>query len=71
MRVKTNRERLDREEKSARKLVKRMDKERRAYEEFFTDQKWMDMGQYDLCIDSSKFSQDAIIQIIKEAAAKK
>ena len=23
------------------------------------------MGQYDLCIDSSKFSQDAIIQIIK------
>ena len=64
-------ERLDREEKSARKLVKRMDKERRAYYEFFTDQKWMDMGQYYLCIDSSKFSQDAIIQIIKEAAAKK
>ena len=64
-------ERLDREEKSARKLVKRMDKERRAYYEFFTDQKWMDMGQYDLCIDSIKFSQDAIIQIIKEAAAKK
>ena len=31
-----------------------MDKERRAYYEFFTDQKWMDMGQYDLCIDSSK-----------------
>ena len=70
-RVKTIMERLDREEKSARKLVKRMDKERRAYYEFFTDQKWMDMGQYDLCIDSSKFSQDAIIQIIKEAAAKK
>ena len=69
-RVKTIMERLDREEKSARKLVKRMDKERRAYYEFFTDQKWMDMGQYDLCIDSSKFSQDAIIQIIKEAAAK-
>ena len=62
-RVKTIMERLDREEKSARKLVKRMDKERRAYYEFFTDQKWMDMGQYDLCIDSSKFSQDAIIQL--------
>ena len=70
-RVKNVMERLDREEKSARKLVKRMDKERRAYYEFFTDQKWMDMGQYDLCIDSSKFSQDASIQIIKEAAAKK
>ena len=70
-RVKNVMERLDREEKSARKLVKRMDKERRSYYEFFTDEKWLDMGQYDLCIDSSKFSQDAIIQIIKEAAAKK
>ena len=51
-RVQTVMKRLDREEKSARKLVKRMDKERRAYFEFFTDQKWLDMGQYDLCIDS-------------------
>ncbi len=59
-RVKTIMERLDREEKSARKLVKRMDKERRAYYEFFTDEKWLDMGQYDLCIDSSKFSQDEL-----------
>ncbi len=70
-RIQTVMARLDREEKSARKLVKRMDKERRAYYEFFTDQKWLDMGQYDLCIDSSKFSQEAIIQIIKEAAQKK
>ena len=36
-RVQTVMKRLDREEKSARKLVKRMDKERRAYFEFFTD----------------------------------
>ena len=43
-RVQTVMKRLDREEKSARKLVKRMDKERRAYFEFFTDQKWLDMG---------------------------
>ena len=63
--------RLDREEKSARKLVKRMDKERRAYFEFFTDQKWLDMGQYDLCIDSSKFSQEEVVKILKEAAMKK
>ena len=70
-RVKTVMERLDREEKSARKLVKRMDKERRSYYEFFTDEKWMDMGQYDLCIDSSKFSQEEIIEIIKKAAEKK
>lgn len=70
-RVKTIMKRLEREEKSARKLVKRMDKERRAYYEFFTDQKWMDMGEYDLCIDSSRFSQEEIVQILKEAALKR
>ena len=63
-RVKNVMERLDREEKSARKLVKRMDKERRSYYEFFTDEKWLDMGQYDLCIDSSKFTTE---EIVKEA----
>ena len=66
-RVKNVMERLDREEKSARKLVKRMDKERRSYYEFFTDKKWLDMGQYDLCIDSSKFTTEEIVKILKEA----
>lgn len=70
-RVQTVMKRLDREEKSARKLIKRMDKERKAYYEFFTDQKWMDMGQYDLCIDSSKFSQEEIVKILKEAVEHK
>ena len=58
---------LDREEKSARKLVKRMDKERKAYYEFFTDENWLDMGQYDLCIDSSRFTTEEIVKILKEA----
>ena len=66
-RVKNVMARLDREEKSARKLVKRMDKERRSYYEFFTDEKWLDMGQYDLCIDSSKFTTEEIVKILKEA----
>ena len=66
-RVKNVMKRLDREEKSARKLVKRMDKERRSYYEFFTDEKWLDMGQHDLCIDSSKFTTEEIVKILKEA----
>ena len=66
-RVKNVMERLDREEKAARKLVKRMDKERRSYYEFFTDEKWLDMGQYDLCIDSSRFTTEEIVKILKEA----
>lgn len=59
--------RTGREEKSARKLVKKMDKERRSYYEYFTDHKWMDMTQYQLCIDSSQFSQEQIIEIIKSS----
>lgn len=66
-RIKNVMERLDREEKAARKLVKRMDKERRSYYEFFTDEKWLDMGQYDLCIDSSRFTTEEIVKILKEA----
>lgn len=64
-RVKNVIERTGREEKSVRKLVKRMDKERRAYYEYFTDAKWTDLSQYDLCLDSSRFTQEQIIKILK------
>ena len=58
--------RTGREEASARKLVKKMDKERRAYYEYFTDSKWLDMTQYDLCLDSSRFSMEQIVEIVKD-----
>ncbi|HIZ21715.1 MAG TPA: cytidylate kinase-like family protein [Candidatus Blautia faecigallinarum] len=57
--------RTGREEKSVRKLVKKMDKERRAYYEYFTDNKWTDLSQYNLCIDSGHFSTDQILNMIK------
>ena len=68
LRVRNVQARTGREEKSARKMVKRMDKERRAYYEFFTDAKWTDLSQYDLCIDSSRFTEDQILEILTEAA---
>ena len=64
-RVKTVMNRLDRSEKGARSLVKKMDKERRSYYEYFTDSKWLDMSEYDLCIDSSRFTQEEIIRMLK------
>ncbi len=64
-RVKNIEERLGRSYKSARSLVKKMDKERRTYYEYFTDEKWLDMSQYHLCIDSSKFSLEEIINMLK------
>ena len=64
-RVQTIMERTGREEKSAQKLVKKVDKERRTYYEYFTDRKWADLSQYHLSFDSSKFDQDTIVKMIK------
>ena len=66
-RVQTIIERTGREEKSAQKLVKKVDKERRTYYEYFTDRKWKDISQYHLAFDSSKFDQDTIVKMIKMA----
>lgn len=64
-RVQTIMERIGREERSARSMVKKVDKERRSYYEYFTDERWMDLSHYDLCIDSSKFSQKHILQMLE------
>lgn len=60
-------DRTGREEKSVRKLVKKTDKERRSYYEYFTDESWMDLTQYDLCINSGRFTKEQIIRMIKES----
>ena len=65
-RVKTVIARTGREEKSVRKLVKRMDKERRAYYEYFTDTNWLDMLQYDLCINSSRLGIEVTSEKLAE-----
>lgn len=65
-RVKTVMNRLDRTEKSARAMIRKIDKERRSYYEYFTDRKWLDMQGYDLCIDSSRFSEQQILSMLKE-----
>ncbi len=46
---------------------KKMDKQRRAYYEYFTDAKWLDLSQYHLCIDSSRFHQTQILEILKNS----
>lgn len=65
-RVRTVAGRLDISEKDAAGLVKKLDKERRSYYEYFTDRKWLDMQGYDLCIDSSRFSEQQILSMLKE-----
>lgn len=64
-RVKNVMNRLDRTEKSSRTMIRKVDKERRSYYEYFTDERWLDMSQYDLCIDSSRFTPPQIIRMLK------
>lgn len=64
-RVKNVMNRLDRTEKSSRSMIRKVDKERRSYYEYFTDERWLDMSQYDLCIDSSRFTPPQIIRMLK------
>ena len=64
-RVQTVMQRTGREEKSVQKMIRKVDKERRTYYEYFTDKKWTDFSQYHLAVDSSRFDQDTIIKMIK------
>lgn len=64
-RVQTVMQRTGREEKSVQKMIRKVDKERRTYYEYFTDKKWTNFSQYHLAVDSSRFDQDTIIKMIK------
>lgn len=66
-RVKVAAERMEITEKDAGMFVRKTDKERRSYYEYFTDEKWMDMGSYDLCIDSSRFTEEEIVKMLESA----
>ena len=54
------------DEKEAKRLIKKMDKQRRLYYNFYTDRTWNELRNYDLAIDSSIFSQKDIIKILKQ-----
>ena len=48
----------------ARDKVEKENKLRADYYNFYTDRQWGQADTYDLCIDSSKISEDAAIDII-------
>lgn len=56
------RERCDMKE--AKALIRKLDKQRRYYYNYYTDQDWMDMEQYHLCLDSSKLKREEIVDIL-------
>lgn len=54
----------------AKKRVKKIDKKRRSYYNYFTDKLWSDVESYHLTIDSSKFDEDVIVNMVAEAYKK-
>ena len=69
-RIKTVMERSDIGYKDAESLVKKIDKERKYYYNYHTDERWEDMRQYDLCIDSSRMTIEKIVDMIAAAVVK-
>lgn len=63
-RIKVVMERSDIEKKDAELLIRKIDKERRYYYNYHTDEDWNDMSQYDICIDSSRFTTEQIVDLI-------
>lgn len=55
-------------EDAARALVKKTDKSRANYYEFYTQNNWGSANTYDLCLDSGRLGPDACAQIICAAA---
>lgn len=58
-----NRTGIDSAEK-ARALAEKKDKLRASYYNFYTDKTWGDAAGYDLSIDSSKLSTEAVAEFI-------
>lgn len=52
------------DEKKAETIINKTDKTRANYYSFYTGQKWGHTQNYDLCIDSSKLSDDQIVDLI-------
>ena len=52
------------DEREAAALIKKIDKQRRYYYNYFTDKKWEDMTQYDICLDSGSIPEEQILDVL-------
>ncbi len=58
--------RVDTDRATAAALVKKADKQRKSYYEHYAGEPWLSPGQYDICLDSSRLSEEQIVTILKE-----
>lgn len=66
-RVKRIMERMNINEQQALQLIRKKDKERKCYYDFYTDKKWASHSSYHLNIDSDRFGIDKAVDIIEKA----
>ena len=66
-RVKRIMERMNVTEHQALQLIKKNDKQRKCYYDFYTDKKWASHSSYDLNLDSNRFGIDKTVDIIAKA----
>ena len=59
-------ERQNMTETAAKKHIAKIEKERREYYKYYTDCAWGDKADYDICIDSSKFSKEEIVDYLAQ-----
>lgn len=51
-------------EEKAKKMIHKIDKRRASYYNYYTNQKWGEKQNFDLCIDSSRLSTDEVKDVI-------
>ena len=57
-------------EKDVEGVIKRTDRQRAKYYDFYTAQSWGDARNYDICLDASYFTPDGVVQILADYANK-
>lgn len=60
-------ERMNVNEQQALQLMKKNDKQRKCYYDFYTDKKWAAHESYHLTLNSEKFGVDGVVEIIAKA----
>ncbi len=58
------------EEKKAPDFVSKKDKQRANYYNFYSNNRWDDLNNYDLTLDTSKFTVEQAVELIVDAAKK-
>ena len=64
-------EKQNMKEAQAKKHIQKIEKERKIYYNYYTECNWGDKADYDICLDSSVFSKEEIVDILYDIVQKR